>query len=122
MYTADTWQSKLDRVPRSNTAPIGLFAMSNQTLVGVDGCPSGWIVVAESDDGLNACVYPDWMSVMRDHGRGSLIAVDIPIGLPARGARLCDIEARRYLGGPRGSSVFPTPVRECLIPGSYEEA
>lgn len=95
--------------------------MSTQALVGIDGCPSGWIAVAESDDGLNACVHPDWISVMRNHQRTSLIAVDIPIGLPARGARLCDIETRRYLGGPRGSSVFPTPVRECLLPGSYEE-
>ena len=121
MYTASTRQSKLDRVPRSNTAKAGMFAMSTPGLVGVDGCPGGWIVVAESDDGLNASVHPDWMSVMRNRERGSLIAVDIPIGLPASGARLCDIETRAYLGGPRSSSVFPTPVRACLVPGSYEE-
>ena len=55
--------------------------------------------------------------------RGELtaIAVDIPIGLPARGARRCDVEARQRLG-PRRSSVFPAPVRAVLGSVTWQEA
>ena len=41
------------------------------------------------------------------------IAIDIPIGLPAEGRRLADIEAKLILGDRR-SSVFYTPVRAAL--------
>ena len=47
--------------------------------------------------------------------------MDIPIGLPERGARDCDLEARRRLGD-RGSSVFPAPLRPTLNAPSREEA
>jgi predicted RNase H-like nuclease len=93
--------------------------MSARIFAGVDGCPEGWVAVTESRGRLDANVYPDWITLMQSAGRSALIAVDIPIGLPTNGARRCDLEARRYLGVPRGSSVFPTPVRACIPPGSY---
>ena len=49
------------------------------------------------------------------------IVVDIPIGIPESGPRLADTEARRFIK-PRGSSVFPTPVRAALEAPTYEEA
>jgi predicted RNase H-like nuclease len=94
--------------------------MSPPILAGVDGCPGGWIAVTESRGRLDARVYADWANLMQTVGHGVVIAVDIPIGLPANGARTCDLEARSYLGALRGSSVFPAPVRACLTPGSYE--
>jgi predicted RNase H-like nuclease len=51
-----------------------------------------------------------------------LIAIDIPIGLTDSGTRDCDREARRFLGPPRASSVFPAPIREVLVARSWEEA
>src|SRR5487761_1764958 len=90
-------------------------------LVGVDGCRCGWVAVSESDQLLDACVHADWGSLMRSAAQDAIIAVDIPIGLPIRGARICDLEVRRYPGAPRASSVFPAPVRACLIDGSYEK-
>jgi predicted RNase H-like nuclease len=48
-------------------------------------------------------------------------AIDIPIGLPAVGSRVCDQKARRLLG-TRRSSVFPAPVRAVLGTASYSEA
>jgi predicted RNase H-like nuclease len=51
-----------------------------------------------------------------------IIALDIPIGLPERGARDADLEARKLLGQPRGSSVFPAPIRAVLHAGSYQAA
>src|SRR5690606_36134624 len=52
------------------------------------------------------------------------VLIDIPIGLRENGSeeRLCDKEARRVLGRPRGSSVFPAPVRPVLGARDYAEA
>jgi predicted RNase H-like nuclease len=46
-----------------------------------------------------------------------VIAIDVPIGLLDAyevGGRDCDRAARKLLGKPRGSSVFPAPVR-CVL-------
>ena len=49
-----------------------------------------------------------------------VIAVDMPIGLPASGRRSCDSEARRLLG-PRRSSVFPVPTRDALAATAFAD-
>lgn len=54
-----------------------------------------------------------------------IIAVDMPIGLPAaphRGGRACDREARRLLGPSRRMSVFSPPARGVLGAATYAEA
>jgi predicted RNase H-like nuclease len=54
-----------------------------------------------------------------------IIAVDAPIGLLdayEAGGRICDRTARKLLGRPRGSSVFPAPVRSALAATSWEDA
>jgi predicted RNase H-like nuclease len=51
----------------------------------------------------------------------SAVAIDIPIGLPERGSRRCDVEARRLLG-PRRGSVFPAPVRGAVGCATWAEA
>ena len=51
-----------------------------------------------------------------------MIAIDIPIGLPERGDRRCDVEARTRLGGGRSSSVFSAPQRGIVGATSFEEA
>jgi hypothetical protein len=51
-----------------------------------------------------------------------VIALDMPIGLPERGPRACDLEARRLLGPGRASSVFPAPIRPVLVATSYDDA
>ena len=50
-----------------------------------------------------------------------VIAVDIPIGIPDQGPRSADVAARRFVG-PRGSAVFPTPVRSVLEASTYAQA
>jgi hypothetical protein len=55
----------------------------------------------------------------------STIVIDIPIGLvdsAERGGRECDRLVRGELGRPRGSSVFPTPVRGVLAAQSHQQA
>jgi len=49
------------------------------------------------------------------------LGIDIPIGL-LDGPRACDKAARKLLGQPRGSSVFPAPCRAALQVETYEEA
>jgi predicted RNase H-like nuclease len=46
----------------------------------------------------------------------------MPIGLSEAGPRRCDQEARRFLGHPRGTSVFPAPIRPMLPAPDYGEA
>jgi predicted RNase H-like nuclease len=54
-----------------------------------------------------------------------IVAVDVPIGLLDAyevGGRRCDREARKFLGHPRSSSVFPAPIRAVLAATSWEDA
>jgi predicted RNase H-like nuclease len=49
------------------------------------------------------------------------VGVDMPIGLPERGQRAADAQARAFVGARR-SSVFMTPPAAVLAAGSYAEA
>jgi predicted RNase H-like nuclease len=51
----------------------------------------------------------------------TVLAIDIPIGLPNAGDRPCCKKARQLLQARR-SSVFPVPVRACLNARTHEEA
>jgi predicted RNase H-like nuclease len=86
-------------------------------LIGVDGCKGGW-VTATSDESLthlHLAMAASFADVLRcAEGTTSLIAVDIPIGVPDSGPRECDTAARRCLSQRRGSSVFPVPCRRTL--------
>jgi predicted RNase H-like nuclease len=96
-------------------------------VAGIDGCRGGWLVAmlpaGAPGHGADVRVHPDLSEVAEALRSGRLVAaaIDIPIGLPAEGSRVCDREARRLLG-PRRSSVFPAPVRAVLGTSSYAEA
>ena len=89
-------------------------------IIGVDGCRGGWLVAADGGDGTTEVAvhrtFADVLALGAD-----LVAVDIPIGLPAVGPRACDVAARRRLGR-RGSSVFPAPVRAVLGARDHADA
>src|ERR1043165_5857955 len=92
-------------------------------IVGVDGCPDGWLCVADFGGTCppQASIHSSFEGLLKAFSSARCIAIDIPIGLPNAGARGCDVEARRLLK-PRGSSVFPTPVRGVVGSTSYEDA
>lgn len=46
--------------------------------------------------------------------------IDMPIGLPSHGKRLCDLMARETLG-TRRSTLFAIPSRQAIYAGSYAE-
>lgn len=91
------------------------------TVVGIDACKKGWIVVALSRDIPTAHYIPTIERLLDVVEDVSTIAIDIPIGMPSRGARSADELARKYVG-PRRSSVFRVPVRESLEAGDYATA
>jgi predicted RNase H-like nuclease len=93
-------------------------------VTGVDGCRSGWIGISR-DTQTGAVVHGRWVdgaALFAATMASRVIAIDIPIGLTERGARSCDRDARRLLGRPRGSSVFPAPIRAALAASSRAEA
>jgi predicted RNase H-like nuclease len=93
------------------------------TLIGVDACSGGWICVAKERGRFQAWIAPKFADVLANRVPQSvLVGIDIPIGLPGRGSRECDREARAILGWPRRCSVFSTPVRPTLVAKDYGEA
>jgi len=93
-------------------------------VVGVDGCRGGWVAARIEGRGPPRIeLYRSFAEVLAAYPPPAVVAVDIPIGLPARpipGGRECDRAARRLLG-PRASSVFSPPVRRLLRATHYEE-
>lgn len=91
-------------------------------LIGVDGCPAGWVATAMRADGaggVSVRVVQRFTDLAEDESgvRPSVIAVDMPIGLPARivGAGRGPEQAVRPLLGARKSSVFSIPSREAVM-------
>lgn len=96
-------------------------------VVGVDGCPAGWVVaiVNADDPGDARCdVCFTFEDVLNLDAAPVIVAVDMPIGVPdvaIKGGRLCDNETRSRLGG-RQSSVFAVPSRAALAETDYGRA
>jgi predicted RNase H-like nuclease len=86
---------------------------------GVDGCKAGWIAVTaalESFDKPEVKVFASVAALIAELAPRSLIAIDMPIGLPERairGGREADWAARQFLGRQR-ASVFPVPSRRAV--------
>jgi predicted RNase H-like nuclease len=92
------------------------------TVMGVDACTAGWIgIVVDHDAFAQATIGGRFRELLATVPAASIIAVDIPIGLPERGWRGADVAARRFLGR-RSSSVFATPPRAAVGASTYEEA
>jgi predicted RNase H-like nuclease len=95
------------------------------SFVGVDGCSSGWFGVCLTNSGeWETGIEPNFGRIWTRWHAADSILVDIPIGLRDSGneERLCDREARRALGPPRSSSVFPVPCRPSLQAEGYPDA
>jgi predicted RNase H-like nuclease len=94
-------------------------------LIGVDGCRGGWLVAAAdvSLSALSFSLVADLAPIVGLAGvNDALIAIDMPIGLSDERSRECDLAARRLLGRPRASSVFPAPCRAALGAATYRRA
>src|ERR1035438_675717 len=92
-------------------------------VAGVDGCRAGWVRFAVEVPLLAISVdVVDLAELLRNRPSDlACLGIDIPIGL-IDGSRACDKAARKLLGQPRGSSVFPAPCRAALGAQTYAEA
>jgi predicted RNase H-like nuclease len=92
-------------------------------VVGVDGCPGGWVAMAWDFEQRTLRPSIHWYiaDLLAAHQDADKIAIDIPIGLAEGVSRRCDIQARKVLG-PRKSSVFPAPDPRLLDCPSYADA
>lgn len=101
--------------------------MTNELwLAGADGCPAGWMVafMRPSDGALRMRVVPQFAAIAGAPEAPAVIAVDMPIGLPARigpDGRGPERAVRRLLG-ERQSSVFPVPSRAAVEALDYRDA
>jgi predicted RNase H-like nuclease len=93
-------------------------------VAGVDGCRTGWFCALRETEGgkLSFQLVGSAAGLVQLRHEPAIVAIDIPIGLPDRGSRACDVEARRKLGQPRGRSVFPATIRPALAARTREEA
>lgn len=93
-------------------------------VAGVDGCKAGWVAVFRGSDGrLERFVEESFLALVDRLPPETVIAVDMPIGLPERtghGGRGPEALVRRHLG-ERQSSVFSIPSRAAVYaePGPF---
>jgi len=100
--------------------------MMPRWVAGVDGCKAGWIAafVGANHEDVRLRVVEHFTDVFAAPEEPCLVAVDIPIGLPAhigpqgRGPE----RAVRPLLGNRQSSVFAVPSRGAVYERDYREA
>jgi predicted RNase H-like nuclease len=95
-------------------------------LAGADGCRTGWIVafVHPSGDEVRVRIEARFADILAAPEQPAIVAVDMPIGLPARagyGGR-GPANAVRPLLGQRQSSVFSVPSRRAVYADDYAEA
>jgi predicted RNase H-like nuclease len=81
----------------------------DQQAVAADGCRGGWVVATRT-----SVVVLGGLAPLVEDSTIVAVGVDMPIGLPDDWGRAADVEARRFLGGRRGVTVFPTPPRPLL--------
>jgi predicted RNase H-like nuclease len=92
-------------------------------VVGIDGCKEAWISVSMETDSRHLFWNKHYLlsDLLTQMETVKIVGIDIPIGLPEKGPRACDIKARRLLE-KRGSSVFPAPVQAVLGAKDYKNA
>ena len=92
-------------------------------VLGIDGCPGGWLIVGRDASGYSLEVLNAEEQLKQRVSNAVLSLIDIPIGLPAaHSPRRCDTILRERLGSNYANSVFSVPVRNAVYAQSYEEA
>ena len=91
-------------------------------VVGIDGCPTGWIAVVWSGvpGPVTAHHLPTLAHLPDAVPEVEVVAIDIPLFVPA-GARRSEADLRTFLG-PRRSSVFSTPPTVAMAETDYAAA
>lgn len=100
--------------------------MIPSAVAGVDGCRGGWLAVSRALQQIEPAVvvFTEFAELVSALPNDTIIAVDMPIGLPDRieqGGRGPERLVRPLLG-QRQSSVFSIPARSAVYASDYSEA
>jgi predicted RNase H-like nuclease len=87
-------------------------------VLGVDGCPGGWVGVLLDGSTSSASCAPTLAALVATYGAVDCVAVDIPLGLPDSTRRQADALVRRELGR-RGACVIDAAVVAAYEAGSH---
>ena len=90
-------------------------------IAGGDWFHGRWLVALEHGRGVTSLREMRNLGEVLDWKELGVLVIDIPIGLPERGSRSCDTLARGAIR-PRGSSLFPAPIRPVLNATTHKEA
>jgi predicted RNase H-like nuclease len=91
-------------------------------VVGMDAAGKyGWLAVLLDDGGFVGARLGSLRELVAWAEPVDVIGIDIPIGHTAEGVRQADVEARKFVGPKRASSVFAAPPKEILDAASYAE-
>ncbi|SOC51582.1 DUF429 domain-containing protein [Ornithinimicrobium cerasi] len=85
---------------------------------------SGWVGAVLDPSGHGTPHLVDGVTleeVVAAAGTVTVVALDVPVGLPDEGRRAADVAARKELGG-QASAVLTTPVREAVYAATFGEA
>lgn len=90
-------------------------------VIGVDACKKGWVAISSDGCGYFGATIQELVTTAEQDGAPTVVAIDMPIGLPVTTLRQSDALARRIIGR-RASSVFTTPVRAAISAATHAEA
>jgi predicted RNase H-like nuclease len=98
--------------------------LSMKTRIGIGGCRKGWVAAILGSQGTPTfSVHQSLANLLNSlDPESTVVVIDAAIGLPDRGERSCDEQARELLNTPRADSVFPAPCRPVLRCPTYDEA
>lgn len=86
------------------------------------GRESGWVAIQLRGKRFGGAVSERSLSLLLERlGEAGVIGIDMPIGLPTKQARRCDLDAREFVG-LRRSSVFLAPPRRIYQQPDYQRA
>jgi predicted RNase H-like nuclease len=92
------------------------------SVLGVDWARRGWVAVALADGAPPRVLFAERLQeLLHREAAATHVGVDMPIGLPERGVRTSDLEARAFVGRRR-ASVFLAPPRAVLDAPDYAAA
>ncbi|MGD8149858.1 DUF429 domain-containing protein [Ornithinimicrobium sp. Y1694] len=95
-----------------------------QPVLGLAATKDGWVgaVLDAAGHGTPAIVQARTVTeAVEAAGAVTVVALDVPLGLPDESRRSADKEARKFLGA-QAAVVTGTPVREAVYAGSFSEA
>lgn len=122
--TVRSRRARLAEQARLSAAPVpsDRELTARRRVLGIDAAGKfGWLAVVLDDDGFVAARLGSLRDLVEWAEPVDVIGIDIPIGHTADGIRQADVEARRFVGPKRASSVFAAPPKDILDAASYAE-